>query len=50
MTHALDPGSGRSPNSITMNGLDLTSGKAIFTQPDSLKIKVPAQAALQTAP
>jgi 3',5'-cyclic AMP phosphodiesterase CpdA len=35
---------------ITMNRLDLTSGKAIFTQPDSLNIKVPAQAALHTTP
>ena len=30
---------------ITMNRLDLTSGKPVWTQPDSLKISVPAVAA-----
>jgi len=30
---------------ITMNRLDLTSGKAVWTQPDSVTITVPAAAA-----
>ncbi len=34
---------------ITMNRLDLSSGKAVWTQPDSVKISVPAQAAAQSA-
>ena len=34
---------------ITMNRLDLTSGKAVWTQPDSVKISVPAQLNAQTA-
>src|SRR5579863_2976482 len=34
---------------VTMNRLDLTSGKAVWTQPDSVKISVPAQAAAQSA-
>jgi len=34
---------------ITMNRLDLTSGKAVWTQPDSVKITVPAAAAAQAA-
>lgn len=34
---------------VTMNRLDLSSGKAVWTQPDSVKISVPAQAAAQSA-
>jgi hypothetical protein len=35
---------------VTMNRLDLTSGKAVWTQPDSVKITVPAAPAVaQTA-
>lgn len=34
---------------ITMNRLDLTSGKAVWTQPDSVKISAPAQAGAQSA-
>jgi hypothetical protein len=34
---------------VTMNRLDLTSGKAAWTQPDSVKISVPAQAAAAAA-
>jgi hypothetical protein len=34
---------------ITMNRLDLTSGKPVWTQPDAVKIAVPAVAAAQTA-
>ena len=34
---------------ITMNRLDLASGKPVWTQPDSVKIAVPAAAAAQTA-
>jgi Icc-related predicted phosphoesterase len=34
---------------VTMNRLDLTSGKAVWTQPDSVKIAVPAAAAAQAA-
>jgi hypothetical protein len=34
---------------ITMNRLQLTKGKALWTQPDSVKIAVPAAAAAQTA-
>jgi Icc-related predicted phosphoesterase len=34
---------------VTMNRLDLTSGKAVWTQPDSVKISVPAQAAAAAA-
>ena len=34
---------------VTMNRLDLSSGKAVWTQPDSVKITVPAPAAAQTA-
>ncbi len=34
---------------VTMNRLDLTSGKAVWTQPDSIKIAVPAAAAAQAA-
>ena len=34
---------------ITMNRLDLTSGKPVWTQPDSVKISVPTQAAAQSA-
>jgi len=34
---------------VTMNRLDLTSGKAVWTQPDSVKISVPAAAAAQAA-
>jgi hypothetical protein len=34
---------------VTMNRLDLTSGKAVWTQPDSVKITLPAGAAAQTA-
>jgi Icc-related predicted phosphoesterase len=30
---------------VTMNRLDLTSGKAVWTQPDSVKLTVPATAA-----
>ena len=34
---------------VTMNRLDLSSGKAVWTQPDSVKITVPlATAALAT--
>lgn len=33
---------------ITMNRLDLTSGKPVWTQPDSVKISVPIQAAAQS--
>ncbi len=32
---------------VTMNRLDLTSGKAVWTQPDSVKIAVPAAAVAQ---
>jgi hypothetical protein len=34
---------------VTMNRVDLTSGKAEWTQPDSVKITVPAAAAAQAA-
>src|SRR5580704_6803038 len=34
---------------ITMNRIDLTSGKPVWTQPDSVMITVPAAAAAQTA-
>jgi len=34
---------------VTMNRLDLSSGKAVWTQPDSVKITVPAAAAAQAA-
>jgi len=34
---------------VTMNRVDLTSGKAVWTQPDSLKITVPAVAAVHAA-
>ena len=34
---------------VTMNRLDLTSGKAVWTQPDSVKITVPVAAAAQAA-
>jgi acid phosphatase type 7 len=34
---------------VTMNRIDLTSGKAVWTQPDSVKIAVPAAAAVQSA-
>ena len=34
---------------VTMNRLDLTTGKAVWTQPDSVKITVPAAAAAQAA-
>ncbi|MFZ0864544.1 MAG: metallophosphoesterase [Candidatus Sulfotelmatobacter sp.] len=34
---------------VTMNRLDLTSGQAVWTKPDSVKITVPAAAAAQTA-
>jgi hypothetical protein len=34
---------------VTMNRLDLTTGKAIWTQPDSVKIAVPVAAAAQAA-
>jgi Icc-related predicted phosphoesterase len=34
---------------ITMNRLDLTSGKPVWTQPDSVKMSVPAAAAVQAA-
>jgi acid phosphatase type 7 len=34
---------------VTMNRLDLTSGKAIWTQPDSVKIAVPTTVAAQAA-
>jgi acid phosphatase type 7 len=34
---------------VTMNRLDLTSGKPVWTQPDSLKMTVPAVAAAQAA-
>jgi Icc-related predicted phosphoesterase len=34
---------------ITMNRIDLTSGKPVWTQPDTLKISVPVAAAAQTA-
>jgi hypothetical protein len=34
---------------ITMNRLDLTTGKAVWTQPDSVKISVPAQLGAQAA-
>ena len=34
---------------VTMNRLDLSSGKAVWTQPDSVKISVPPQAAAQSA-
>ena len=33
---------------VTMNRLDLTSGKAVWTQPDSVKIPVPLAAAAST--
>jgi len=34
---------------VTMNRLDLTSGKAVWTQPDSVKIAAPVAAAAQSA-
>ena len=34
---------------VTMNRLDLTTGKAVWTQPDSVKIAVPAPVAAQAA-
>lgn len=34
---------------VTMNRLDLTTGKPVWTQPDSVKIAVPAAAAAQAA-
>ena len=34
---------------VTMNRLDLTSGKAVWTQPDSVKIAVPLAVAAQAA-
>ena len=34
---------------VTMNRVDLTTGKALWTQPDSVKIAVPAGAAAQAA-
>jgi Icc-related predicted phosphoesterase len=34
---------------VTMNRLDLTTGKAVWTQPDSVKITVPEAAAAQAA-
>jgi acid phosphatase type 7 len=34
---------------ITMNRLDLTSGKAVWTQPDSVKIALPSAALVQAA-
>jgi Icc-related predicted phosphoesterase len=34
---------------VTMNRIDLTSGKAAWTQPDSVKISAPAAAAAQAA-
>ena len=34
---------------VTMNRLDLTTGKAVWTQPDSVKIAVPAAAAAKAA-
>ena len=34
---------------VTMNRVDLTSGKAVWTQPDSVKITVPAAATAQAA-
>jgi Icc-related predicted phosphoesterase len=34
---------------VTMNRLDLTSGKAVWTQPDSVKITVPAAGAAHAA-
>lgn len=34
---------------VTMSRLDLTSGKAVWTQPDSVKISVPVQAAAAAA-
>lgn len=34
---------------VTMNRLDLTTGKAVWTQPDSVKIAVPAAAMAQTS-
>jgi len=32
---------------VTMNRLDLTSGKAVWTQPDSVKIAMPMAVATQ---
>ena len=34
---------------VTMNRIDLTSGKAVWTQPDSVKITVPTATAAQAA-
>ena len=34
---------------ITMNRVDMSSGKAVWSQPDSVKIAIPAAAAAQTA-
>jgi len=34
---------------VTMNRIDLTSGKPIWTQPDSVKIAIPSHASAQTA-
>lgn len=35
--------------SVTMNRIDLSTGKAVWTQPDSVKISVPVAAAAQAA-
>ena len=34
---------------VTMNRVDLTSGKPVWTQPDSIKISVPSQSSAQAA-
>jgi hypothetical protein len=34
---------------VTMNRIDLTTGKAVWTQPDSVKITIPGTAAAQAA-
>lgn len=39
----------RKQMTVTMNRLDLTTGKAVWTQPDTLKISVPSAVAAQAA-
>ena len=39
----------RNQATVTMNRLDLTTGKAVWTQPDTVKISIPSAAASQAA-
>ena len=47
--HYLNVTVDRQQLTVTMNRLELTSGNAVWTQPDSVKIAVPAAAAAQAA-